>query len=307
MSEAIRLSQLVKSFSSPKGPVRAVRGIDVTIERGETVALLGPNGAGKSTTIDMILGLLRPDAGSVSVLGASPREAVCSGLVGAMLQKGALIRNVTVREILSMVASLYRAPMGLDAMIELAGLGDIVERRTEKLSGGQVQRVRFAVALASNPELLILDEPTEAMDVAGRQAFWQLMRTFASQEKTIIFATHYLEEVDANADRVILMAQGKVVADGPTTEIKGRVGTRQIHATLPGVPEAELATLSGVTSVRRQGQAITLTCSDSDAAVQELFQRYPFVRDLEVTGAGLEDAFLRLTTDPVPETQQPSA
>jgi len=297
MSGAIEVAGLEKSFASSRGIVRAVRGVNVCVRRGETVALLGPNGAGKSTTIDMVLGLSRPDGGRVSVLGVSPREATRRGLVGAMLQSGSLIRNVTVRELLSMVAGLYKAPMGLDDVIELAGLGEVASRRTQKLSGGQVQRVRFAVALASNPELLILDEPTAAMDIAGRRAFWELMRGFADQGKTILFATHYLDEVDTNADRIILMAGGRIVADGAATEIKGRAGTSQIRATLPGTPEAELAVVPGVISARRSGQAITLTCSDPDTAARILLQRYPALRDIRVSGAGLEDAFLRLTDD----------
>lgn len=296
MNAAIEATGLAKSFPIPHGEIQAVRGIDFSIGLGETVALLGPNGAGKSTTVDMMLGLSRPDRGSVSVLGVPPHEATRQGLVGAMLQGGSLIRNVTVRELLSMVAALYRAPAHLNDVIDISGLSEIAGRRTQKLSGGQTQRVRFAVALVSNPELLILDEPTEAMDVAGRRDFWDLMRRFASEGRTIVFATHYLEEADANADRVLLMADGEVVADGATTEIKGRAGTGKIQATLPAVPEKELAAIPGVTSARRRGDAITLTCSDPDSAVRALLRRYPALRDLEVTGAGLEDAFLRLTT-----------
>ena len=305
MNAAIEATGLVKSFRSSRGAVQAVRGIDIRIGRGETVALLGPNGAGKSTTIDMVLGLSRPDGGSLSVLGVSPPEATRQGLVGAMLQGGSLIRNVSVRELLSMAAALYQAPMHVHQVIELAGLSEIAGRRTQKLSGGQAQRVRFAVALLSNPELLILDEPTEAMDVAGRRDFWDLMRSFAGEGKTIVFATHYLEEADANADRVLLMAGGEVVADGPVTEIKGRAGTRKIQATLPSVPEEELAAVPGVTSARRHGDAITLTCSDPDTAARALLQRYPDLRDLEVTGTGLEEAFLRLTTMPATPGERP--
>ena len=298
MNAAIEVAGLAKSFPSSHGVVHAVRGIDDSIGRGETVALLGPNGAGKSTTVDMVLGLSRPDRGGVSVLGVSPHEATRRGLVGAMLQGGSLIRNVTVRELLSMVAALYRAPRHLNEVIDVAGLSEIAGRRTQKLSGGQTQRVRFAVALVSNPELLILDEPTEAMDVAGRRDFWDLMRRLASEGRTIVFATHYLEEADANADRVLVMANGEVVADGATTEIKGRAGTGRIQARLPDVPEKELAAIPGVTSARRSRDTVTLTCSDPDAAARALLLRYPALRDLEVTGARLEDAFLRLTAKP---------
>ncbi len=228
----IELRGLAKSF----GEVRAVRGIDFAIERGETVALLGPNGAGKSTTIDMLLGLLDPDGGTVSVFGSPPRAAVDAGEVGAMLQTGALIRDLTVRELVEMMASLYPNPLGIDEVLELTGIAEIADRRTQKLSGGQTQRVRFAVALVSNPELLVLDEPTVAMDVEGRHGFWTTMRAFAARGKTVVFATHYLEEADAYADRVVLMANGSIVADGPPNEIKAMVGTQTIRATVPGAP-----------------------------------------------------------------------
>jgi ABC-2 type transport system ATP-binding protein len=171
-ADGIRLEDLAKTFRGPNGPIHAVRGIDVSIAAGETVALLGPNGDGKSTTIDMLLGLAKPDRGTVSVFGGTPRDAVDAGLVGAMLQTGELIRDLTVREIIAMMASLYPAPMDVDAALQFTGLNDSAGQRTQKLSGGQTQRVRFAVALVSNPDLLVLDEPTVAMDVEGRREFW---------------------------------------------------------------------------------------------------------------------------------------
>ena len=293
--EGIVLSGLEKTFKSPQGPVRAVRGIDVSISPGETVAFLGPNGAGKSTTIDMLLGLLPPDKGTVTLFGKPPVEAIASGAIGAMLQTGALIRDLSVRELVTMMASLYPAPLAVDETLELTGIADIADRRTQKLSGGQTQRVRFAVALVSNPDLLVLDEPTVAMDVEGRHAFWTTMRDFAARGKTVLFATHYLEEADAYADRAILMANGRVVADGPTNEIKAMVGVRTIRATLPGVDLEELGRLPGVRSVERRGESVILTCSDSDAAIRGLLAANPDVRDIEIATGGLEEAFLQLT------------
>jgi len=290
----VALRELTKSF----GAVQAVRGIDVSIETGETVALLGPNGAGKSTTLDMVLGLLRPDAGTVSVLDLPPADAVARGSVGAMLQTGSLVRDLTVRELLAQMASLYPHPLDVDETIALTGIGEISDRRTQKLSGGQTQRVRFALALVTNAELLVLDEPTVAMDVESRHAFWTTMRDIASRGKTILFATHYLEEADAYADRVVLMAQGRVVADGPPTEIKAMVGSRTIRATLPDVPLERLERLPGVAHAERRGEAVVLRCSDSDRAVRALLARHPEVRDLEIGGAGLEEAFLQLTAAP---------
>ncbi len=287
----IELTGLTKSY----GAVRAVRGIDVSIAAGETVALLGPNGAGKSTTIDMLLGLLPPDAGTVSVFGKTSTAAVDAGSIGAMLQTGSLIRDLSVRELVSMMASLYPAPLDVDEVLELTGLTAIGGQRTQKLSGGQAQRVRFAVALVSNPELLVLDEPTVAMDVEGRHSFWTTMREFASRGKTIVFATHYLEEADEFADRVVLMAHGRIVADGPPNEIKAMVGTRTIRATLPDADLSVLSLLPGVTHAERRGEAVVLNCTDSDAAIRALLSSFPGARDIEISGAGLEDAFLQLT------------
>jgi ABC-2 type transport system ATP-binding protein len=292
----IRLQDLAKSFRTPQGVVEAVRGVDVTIGAGETVALLGPNGAGKSTTIDMLLGLTAPERGSVSVFGRPPERAVAEGAVGAMLQTGGLIRDLTARELVETMASLYPRPLPVAEVIDLVGIEPFAERQTQKLSGGETQRVRFALAVVGDPELLVLDEPTVGMDVESRHAFWTTMRAFAGRGKTVLFATHYLEEADDFADRAVLMAQGAVVADGPTTEIKAMVGSRRIRATLPDVDPARLEALPGVTRVERRGEAVVLACSDSDAAVRALLPSFPEARDIEISGAGLEEAFLQLTT-----------
>ena len=291
---------LVKSFNGPEGRVHAVREVDFTIAPGETVALLGPNGAGKTTTIDMILGLLEPDGGTVTVFGRPPAAAVRAGSVGGMLQTGALLRDLNVRELVAMMAALYPDPLDVDEVLAMTNLKPIAGRRTQKLSGGETQRTRFAVALVSNPELLILDEPTVALDVESRRDFWTAMRAFAGRGKTVLFATHYLEEADAYADRVVLLARGRVVADGPPTEVKALVGTRTIRATLPRVPLEELERLPGVTRAERRGESISLACSDSDAAVRALLLAYADARDLEISGAGLEQAFLQLTGDEEP-------
>jgi ABC-2 type transport system ATP-binding protein len=287
----IAASRLSKSY----GNVRAVDEVDLAIAPGETVALLGPNGAGKSTTIDLVLGLARPDAGTVSVFGQPPGDAVRAGRVGGMLQTGSLIQYLSVRELVTMVASLYPRPLPVDEALRATGTDGIAGRPTGKLSGGQAQRVRFALALVANPDLLVLDEPTASLDVAGRRGFWTAMRGVARTGKTVLFATHYLEEADAYADRIILMARGRVVADGPSTEIKAKVGGRAILATLPAVGVAGLAALPGVSSAERRGDAVVLSCGDSDAALRELLGRYPAAHDIEVRSAGLEEAFLELT------------
>ena len=294
-ASGIELRGLVKTYRTGQQVVRAVRGIDVTIAPGETVALLGPNGAGKSTTIDMMLGLARPDSGTVAVFGGEPALLIDAGRVGAMLQTGSLIRDLTVRELVAMMAALYPNALDVDEVLELTRIEDIGGQLTQKLSGGQTQRARFAIALVGDPDLLVLDEPTVGMDVESRHAFWMTMREFASRGKTVLFATHYLEEADTYADRAVLMARGSVVADGAPTEIKAMVGSRTIKATLPAVGLERLAGLPGVSHADRRGEAIVLNCFDSDAAVRALLAEYPQARDLEISGAGLEQAFLQLT------------
>ena len=294
----IQLTGLSKSFRGPGGPVHAVRELDLDIGAGQTVALLGPNGAGKSTTIDMLLGLQKPDTGSVSVFGRAPADAIAAGAVGAMLQTGGLLAFTTVRELLRVIGSLYPDPLPADEVMRITGTAEFADQRTDKLSGGQTQRVRAAVALVSNPDLLVLDEPTVAMDVEGRHTFWDAVRGFARSGKTVLFATHYLEEADQYADRIVLMAHGRIVADGPANEIKATVGLRTIRATLPGADLAALGRLPGVTGTDSRGEAVILSCQDSDAAIRALLADYPDAKDIEISGAGLEAAFLALTGEP---------
>jgi ABC-2 type transport system ATP-binding protein len=284
LAAGVRIRGLTKSY----GPVRAVAGIDLDVVSGETVALLGPNGAGKSTTVDLLLGLAAPDAGTVTVFGRTPAEATRAGLVGAMLQSGGLITEVTVRELVTLAASLYPAPLPVAEVLELADLTGLAGRRTTALSGGQAQRVRYALALVPDPDLLVLDEPTAAMDVGARRRFWETLRAAG---RTVLFATHHLEEADQHADRVVLLAGGKVVADGTAAAIKAVVGGRTIRCTLPGPVPADLP---GVSAVERHGDAVTFRCTDSDRALRALLATD--ARDLEVTGADLESAFLALTS-----------
>ncbi|WP_375480707.1 ABC transporter ATP-binding protein [uncultured Jatrophihabitans sp.] len=302
-AQGVSLIGLRKTFAGPQGPIRAVDGVDVRIAPGETVALLGPNGAGKSTTIDLMLGLGRPDAGEVRLFGRTPQVAVRAGMVGAMLQAGGLLAYLSVRELLTMLGSFYPRPLPVDEVLTVTGLTEVAGQRTDRLSGGQTQRVRAAMALVSNPDLLVLDEPTVAMDVEGRHTFWQAVRAFARGGKTVLFATHYLEEADQYADRIILMAHGRIVADGPANEIKASVGGRTLRATLPGADLAALAALPGVTTADSRGDAVTLACADSDAAIRALLADYPGARDIEISSAGLEAAFLALTGD---HTDQPA-
>jgi ABC-2 type transport system ATP-binding protein len=287
----IGLSQLSKSY----GAVRAVRHVDLAIAPGETVALLGPNGAGKTTTIEMLLGLIRPDHGTVSIFGKTPAAAVRAGWVGAMLQTGSPLDHLRVRELVTLMASYYPRPLPVADVLQMTGAAEFAGQWTTKLSGGQAQRVRFAAALVGDPDLLLLDEPTAALDVEGRRAFWQAVRAITERGKTVLLATHYLEEADAYADRIVLLARGQVVADGPATEIKAQAVVRTIRATLPDVDVARLRSLPGVRSADRHGDAVELSCGDADAALRALLQRYPGARDIEVRGGSLEEAFMELT------------
>jgi ABC-2 type transport system ATP-binding protein len=295
---AARLEEVTKRY----GQVTALDGAGFQLRRGETVALLGPNGAGKSTTVGILLGLLRPDAGRVELLGGSPHEATAAGRVGAMLQQGDLLDGVTVAELVELVRDLYPAPRPLAETLELAGLTELAGRRVERLSGGQAQRVRYALAVAGAPELLFLDEPTAGMDVQARRAFWRGVRELADRGATVLFATHYLEEADEYADRIVVLLGGKVVADGPATQIKAGVGSRRVRATVPAGHDGLLRDLPGVRGLQRRGESVLLESADADATVRALFASGLEVRDVEVTGADLEDAFLALTSNPAKES-----
>src|SRR4051812_13226051 len=216
------------------GDVLAVDGLDLELDTGRTVALLGPNGAGKSTVVNAVLGLLRPAAGEVRVLGRSPQDAVRSGAVGAMLQHGGLPSEARVGEVLSLVRRSFPNSWPLDDLVATAGIDGLLGRPVEGLSGGQRQRVLLALALAGMPPLLLLDEPTSAMDVEGRRAFWTTMRGLADRGHTVVFATHHLEEADAVADRVVVVAGGRIVADGTAATIKAGGDGRTISFTAGG-------------------------------------------------------------------------
>ncbi len=276
--------------------MHAVDGIDLRLALGEIAALLGPNGAGKTTTIDMMLGLSHPDAGTVQVLGMSPAAAVSRGLVGAVLQTGGLLKDLTVRETVRMTASLYAAPRPVDEVLERAGITGIADRLVGKCSGGEQQRLRFALALLPDPALMALDEPTSGMDVEGRRDFWSAIRRDAQQGRTVLFATHYLEEADAYADRIILLRQGRIVADGTAAEVRNLSSGRSVRANLPAADQAALSRLPGVRSVEIRGDRVLIQTMDSDAVARYLLTTTA-ARDVEIVAHNLEDAFLALTTD----------
>jgi ABC-2 type transport system ATP-binding protein len=289
---AIELRGLTKSF----GSVRAVRGIDLTVRPGEIIAFLGPNGAGKTTTIDLMLGLSRPDDGSVQVYGMDPSAAVRRGLISAVMQTGGLLKDLTVAETLRLTASLFSDTRPVPEVLARAGISDLGDRRVGKCSGGQQQRLRFAMALLPDPELLVLDEPTSGMDVTGRRDFWAAIREDAEQGRTVLFATHYLEEADAYADRIVLVSHGQVVADGTASEVKALVSGRTVRATLPEADVTVLHGLPGVETVEVRGDSVLIATTDSDAVARHLLGSTD-AHDLEITSRGLEDAFISLTTE----------
>lgn len=289
---AVRAAALTKRF----GGVTAVDGVDLNVRQGEVVAFLGPNGAGKTTTIDMLLGLSTPDSGSVGLFGMTPRAAIGRGLVSAVMQTGGLLGDLSVRDTLRLTASVFDRSTSVGEVMERAGISDIASRRVTKCSGGQQQRLRFAMALLSDPGLIVLDEPTTGMDVEGRASFWNAIHADAQRGRTVVFATHYLEEADRYADRIVLIRKGKIVADGSTSEIKAMASGRAVEALLPDADIALLAALPGVSDVERFGEHIRIMTDASDDTARYLLTQTD-ARDVTITSRNLEQAFLQLTGD----------
>ncbi|WP_427015789.1 ABC transporter ATP-binding protein [Pseudarthrobacter sp. P1] len=290
-----------KTYRAPGGPFNAVDGVDLTVRAGEIVALLGHNGAGKTTTIDMLLGLTVPSGGSITVFGQTPREAVDAGLVSTVLQTGGLLRDLTVRETVTAIAALHHCKERVPEVLEKTGLTALAKRKVSKCSGGEQQRLKFALALLPNPRLLVLDEPTAGMDVAARREFWDTMRQEARDGRTVIFATHYLEEAEAFAQRTILMGRGRILADRPTAELRGGFAGRTVTATLAGAGIADprlavLRAMAGVTAVELDRERVSVTGTESDAVALALLTELDGTA-LEIAAPTLEDAFLTLTEE----------
>jgi ABC-2 type transport system ATP-binding protein len=278
------------------GQVTAVDGLSLQIRRGQTVALLGPNGAGKTTAVQLLLGLATPDAGAVRLFGGPPTDAVAAGRVGAMLQDAGLPQGARVAELIGLVRSLYPEPLPLADALRLADLQAVARRRVDRLSGGQRQRVRLTLALAGNPELLVLDEPTAALDVDARRGFWDRVGDYVSAGRTVLFATHRLEEADAVADRVVVISGGRLLADGTADQVKAKAVSRStVSVAADGLPRELLERLPAVETVQQNRGRLTLSTTDPDATVRALLQQAPHAQDLEVTRAGMEEAFLQLT------------
>ncbi|MFI6687264.1 ABC transporter ATP-binding protein [Streptomyces sp. NPDC050485] len=297
---AERTAQSVVSFENVNksyGDVRAVADLTLALHPGETVALLGPNGAGKSSTLDLLLGLRNADSGSVRLFGMTPAQAINAGKVGAMLQSGGLMEDVTVRELVKLGCDLHPQPHPVAEVMDRAGIAQIADRKVNKLSGGQEQRVRFALATAGANDLIVLDEPTTGMDVTARQAFWATMREQAAQGRTVLFATHYLEEADAIADRVLVLHKGRLLADGTAAEIKAKAGARRVSFDLEGaIDEAALRGLPFLSTIDVSGRTVRIQSHDADATMHAVYGLGLYPRNLEVAGLGLEQAFVAITS-----------
>jgi ABC-2 type transport system ATP-binding protein len=299
---AIDLRDVTQTFRSGTAPeIHAVDGLSLRIGEGEVVAFLGPNGAGKTTTLDMVLGLTSPTSGSVQVLGQMPCAAVRKGLVAAVLQTGGLLRDITVRETVEVIAAQYATHLPVPEVMERAGITAIANRRVSKCSGGEQQRVRFALALLPDPRVIVLDEPTAGMDIGGRIEFWEAMRN--ERHRTVVFATHYLEEAQQFADRIVLINRGRLVADGTTHEIRSLTSIRTITCHDPqAVAEGTTTSLwrairSADSGARLRmdmvSQRLCIETANSDALLPVVLAAGG--SDIEVAAPSLEAAFLALT------------
>jgi ABC-2 type transport system ATP-binding protein len=286
-----------ENVSKYYGSLKAVDGLSLDLRAGETTALLGPNGAGKSTSLDMLLALRKPTSGKITMFGSDPYHAVKSGRVGAMLQSGGLMPEVTVRELVTLVTGLHPNPEPVETTLKRAGIVQFADQRVDKLSGGQTQRVRFALAICGKSELIVLDEPTAAMDVETRRLFWNSMREEVAEGRTLLFATHYLEEADQAADRILVINRGRLLADGTPAEIKARAGAKRLSFRLDKVGEPFLLGLPGLVNLEVRNDVVQLQTSDSDATLYAVLDAGYRPTEIEVGSLGLEQAFIAITAE----------
>ncbi len=284
----------LQAVSKRYGSVTALAEVTLTLRAGEVLALLGPNGAGKTTAVGLLLGLARPESGAVRLFGRAPQDMASRARVGVMLQLSGVPETLTVAEHLELFASYYPHPLPLADVLERTGLTGLGSRLYGKLSGGQKQRLHLALALVGDPDLLALDEPTTGLDVISKRALWDGVRDFTAQGKTVLLTTHYLEEADALADRIVVLSEGRVVAEGTPAAIKDRVAGRRVRF-VTTLPLALIQTLPGVHTVRREGAATEVLVAEAEPVVRALLERDADLSGLEVTGVGLEEAFLVLT------------
>jgi len=278
------------------GSVRALRGVDFRVRAGELVALLGPNGAGKTTAVKLLLGLLQPNSGRARVFGGDPTNPENRMRTGAMLQVGRVPETLRVREHIDLFSSYYQKPMAPTDVLAAAGLEKVSDRKFGDLSGGQRQRVLFALAICGDPDLLFLDEPTVGLDVEARRMVWDEIRRMVSRGKTVLLTTHYLQEADALADRVAVIHQGEIIAQGTPAEIKAKTAGKRIRC-ITSLSLNILRQIPGVTEVKEDREAVEIHAVEAESIVRELLARDAGLSGLEVASAGLEEAFLALTQD----------
>jgi ABC-2 type transport system ATP-binding protein len=284
----------LQSVTKRYGKVTALDNFSLSLYPGEVVALLGPNGAGKTTAVRLLLGLIAPSSGSASVMGSDPRASQTRTSIGAMLQVTRVPETLRVREHIDLFRSYYPSPLPATEIVRIARLEGLENTFFGKLSGGQKQRVLFGLALAGNPSLVFLDEPTVGMDIESRRALWQQIRALAAQGKTVLLTTHYLEEADALSSRVVVIGKGKLLAEGTPAEIKHRVTGRKIRC-ITALDADFIRELPSVLSVERDREALVITASETERVVLELMRNDPTLRGLEISAPGLEEAFLALT------------
>ena len=278
------------------GALRALDGIDLQLRRGELLALLGPNGAGKTTAIGLLLGLIRADAGEVELFGMDPQRIEARRGIGVMLQDAKLPETLRVGELIRLTASYYSAPRGVAESAELAGIADLLDRPYGKLSGGQQRRVQFALALCGRPKLLFLDEPTVGMDIEARQKLWQAIRHLVAEGNGVVLTTHYLEEAEALADRVCVMARGKLISEGSVEALRARIALKRVWCATK-LPLAEVAAWPEVAEARSDGERLCLSTEHVELLVRRLLAQDDSLSALEVRAAGLAEAFTELTRD----------
>ncbi|WP_114239081.1 ABC transporter ATP-binding protein [Dyella sp. C9] len=284
------------------GALTALDGLDLMLHRGELVALLGPNGAGKSTTIGLLLGLIRADAGRVELFGQEPQRIDARRRVGVMLQSAMLPATLSVGELLRQAMSYYPSPRPLQESAELAGITDLLQRRYAQLSGGQQRRVQFAVALCGRPELLFLDEPTVGMDIDARQKLWAAIRRLVAEGCAVVLTTHYLEEAEALAQRVVVLAKGRVISDGSVEALRSYVPLTRIRC-LTDLDPLAIARWPNVAEVTREQGCLQIRTEAPEQVLRRLLDADLGLSGLEVSRAGLAEAFAELTRADAPQQE----
>lgn len=294
MNEIVSVNNVVKTFQNKK----AVNDVSFSIQKGEVVAILGPNGAGKTTTISMILGLLNPTSGEVKLFNQHPTDKKVRERIGTMLQEVSVMQGLKVRELLDLIRNYYPSPHTLEKVISLTGLSESeLKMRAEKLSGGQKRRLNFALALAGNPDLIILDEPTVGMDISARNRFWQTIQMLSEEGKTIIFTTHYLQEADDVAGRILLFDKGSIIADGTPTEIKSRLTKQYVSFTTDSGSINKLYGHSVITNISQRNDRVFVQTDNTDAVLALLFEEKIGASNIQIERGKLEEAFEQLTSE----------